>query len=258
MCACVWVCVCVEFVHSSKCTAFFFFLVRETMSRIDDCLIVFDKLPGRGSVKPDIVTLRTGALCVVPASAHTRGPSRMRRSSSYMKLKECMALEWVGEADAILFCCGSDPTLQKAIKDALLLAFDNTVLAYFKWSMPTPVMQKTGKGFMYIEYLLLARGVMCTLSDMPPRLGEFPAYLPKSQRHACELQSRTDTGDDGCTTSVWARKTCCTPLPQSDNNLHVADGPRGDLKFHDDLIFCELTLPGTRRAGCTSERERAA
>ena len=57
-----------------------------------------------------------------------------------------MALERVGEVDAILFCCGSDPTLQKAIKDALLLAFDNTVLAYFKWSIPTPVMQKTGNG----------------------------------------------------------------------------------------------------------------
>ena len=59
---------------------------------------------------------------------------------------------------------------------------------------------------MYIEYLLLARGVKCPLSDMPPWFGEFPAYLPKSQRHACELQSRTYTGDDGCTTSVWAGK----------------------------------------------------
>ena len=116
------------------------------MSRIDDYLIVFDKLPGKGSVKPGIVTLRTGALYVVPASAHTRGPNRMRRSSSYMKIQECMALEWVGEADAILFCCGSDPTEQKAIKDALLLAVGNTLLASFKWSMSTPVMQKTGNG----------------------------------------------------------------------------------------------------------------
>ena len=93
---------------------------------------------------------------------------------------------------------------------------------------------------MHMEYLLLARGVMCTLSDMPPWCGEFPAYLPKSQRHACELQSRTDTVDCGCPTSVWARKTCCTPLPQFDNNLHVADGPRGDLKLHEDLPVANL------------------
>jgi hypothetical protein len=242
-CVCVCVGVCVEFVHSSKCTAFFLFLVEETMSRIDDCVIVFDKLPGKGSVKPDIVTFRTGVLYVVPASARTRGPNRMRRSSSHVKIKDCMSLEWVGEADAILFCCGSNPTEQKAIKDALVLAFDNTVLAYFKWTMPTPVMQKTGKGFRYIEYLLLARGAKCTFSDMPPWLGEFPAYLPKSQRHACELQSRTDTVDCGCPTSVWARKTCCTPLPQFDNNLHVADGSRDDLNMqkllgdpHDECV----------------------
>ena len=56
------------------------------MLRVHDCLTAFDKLPEKGSVKSDIVTFRTGALYVVPASAHTRGPNRMRRSSSCMKV----------------------------------------------------------------------------------------------------------------------------------------------------------------------------
>ena len=60
------------------------------------------------------------------------------------------------EADAILFGCGSDPTMQKQIKESLVKSFDNKLLLGFTWSRPMPVMQTTVQGCMYIEVRRLA------------------------------------------------------------------------------------------------------
>ena len=128
------------------------------------------------------------------------------------------------EADALHFGCGSDPTMQKQILESITKSIDNKILQGFTWSRPTPVMQQTAQGSMYIEYVVLARGATCTIPDMPLWLGTFPAYLPKSQRYACELLSHPEC--TVCPTSLWARSTCCTHLTQPEKNELV--GERAD------------------------------
>jgi hypothetical protein len=123
---------------------------------------------------------------------------------------------WVlgAEADALLFGCGTDPSMLQQIKQSVSKSVDNPALACFSWSMPTPVMQRSAQNMPYTEYFVLAKGHKCTIKNLPAWFDSLPAYLPGSHRFSCGvdvLKSLTP-----CPTTTWARTTCCKHLRQPD------------------------------------------